>query len=56
MKTINFVCTECESIRPIILNAATPTYVMGRCKVCKSKIILNRKRLKKDVASVPQIE
>ncbi|MDP3882228.1 MAG: hypothetical protein Q8Q31_05115 [Nanoarchaeota archaeon] len=47
MKTIQFLCIHCELIRPIEIANVTTHYVMGNCAICKSKVVVNHKRLKK---------
>jgi len=47
MKTIQFLCVHCELVRPIEIVKVTTHYVMGNCSFCKSKIVVNHKRLKK---------
>ncbi len=49
MKTINFLCTQCEAPRKIEINEVTIHYVMGSCTFCKARIVMNHKRLKRKI-------
>ncbi|MDO8459772.1 MAG: hypothetical protein Q7S74_01555 [Nanoarchaeota archaeon] len=46
MKTIQFYCNHCETRRAITIKKADPFYIIGNCSICKSKVIINSRKLK----------
>jgi phage FluMu protein Com len=53
MKTILFYCPHCEAKRKVIIEDSNPTYIFGKCPVCKKLVTINKRSIKIPINLTP---